>query len=141
MPAYPLLPPMFALVFWTFLVLLAIPAVRVYAVRRRQARPRDFRLGDAAGLPEYVQRPNRNYMNLLELPMLFYAVCLMRSLLGPPSATEVTLAWAFVGLRVAHSLIHIGYNHVMHRLAAFALSNFALLAMWILAARALLPGP
>jgi len=32
-----------------------------------------------------------------------------------------------------HSLIHLTYNHVIHRLAIFALSNTALVGLWLLA--------
>jgi hypothetical protein len=42
------------------------------------------------------------------------------------------LAWSYVALRVVHSLIHITYNRIVHRFAAFAMSNAALLAMWVL---------
>src|SRR5271155_1694517 len=69
--------PSFALVAWTFLVLLCIPFVRVRSVRRREIAPTDFKYGESSAVPPAVSIPNRNYMNLLEMPMLFYVVCLM----------------------------------------------------------------
>ena len=78
--------------------------------------------------------PNRNYMNLLELPMLFYVVCLLLYVTGGASSLTIALAWAYVVLRVVHSAIHLSYNHVMHRLAAFTLSNVALVFLWLSAA-------
>jgi hypothetical protein len=39
-------------------------------------------------------------------------------------------AWLYVALRVAHSLIHLTYNNVMHRLIAFAVSNPVLAGLW-----------
>jgi hypothetical protein len=42
------------------------------------------------------------------------------------------VAWVYVALRVIHSLIHITYNNVLHRLSAYALSNFVLMAFWVL---------
>jgi len=54
----------------------------------------------------------------------------------PTSSAAIALAWAYVALRVVHSLIHITYNHVLHRFLAFASSNFVLLALWILVGRA-----
>jgi len=42
-------------------------------------------------------------------------------------------AWAYVALRIVHSLIHLTYNQVLHRLAAFTLSNGALVVLWVLA--------
>ena len=42
----------------------------------------------------------------------------------------LALAWTYVGLRIAHSAIHVTYNRVRDRLAAFAASNVALIMLW-----------
>jgi hypothetical protein len=125
--------PLFALAAWTLIVLALIPLVRVRAVRQREIRPDDFRYGESAQVPGHVSLPNRNYMNLLELPMLFYVVGLMLYVTGGASYVAIALAWAYVALRVVHSLIHLTYNHVLHRLAAFSLSTVALVGLWVLA--------
>jgi hypothetical protein len=70
-------------------------------------------------------------MNLLELPMLFYVLCLSLYVTERADSTACTLAWCYVGLRIVHSIIHNTYNKVVHRLIAFALSNFVLAASWI----------
>jgi hypothetical protein len=72
-------------------------------------------------------------MNLLELPMLFYVVCVVLYVTADGSHLGVLVAWAYVGLRIAHSLIHLTYNHVLHRLFAFTLSNVALVSLWVIA--------
>jgi hypothetical protein len=36
----------------------------------------DFKFGESARVPGNVSVPNRNLMNLLELPVLFYVACL-----------------------------------------------------------------
>jgi hypothetical protein len=41
------------------------------------------------------------------------------------------VAWSYVALRVIHSLIHLTYNTVMHRLTVFAVSNFVLGGLWV----------
>ena len=46
-------------------------------------------------------------------------------------AAGLALAWAYVACRALHSLIHLTYNNVLHRLAAFAASNVVLLVIWI----------
>jgi hypothetical protein len=46
-------------------------------------------------------------------------------------ALAVNLAWGYVALRALHSLIHLSYNNVIHRLSFFALSNFVLMALWV----------
>ena len=130
-----ILHPVFALAAWTFLVLLLIPFYRVRAGRRREIRSEDFKYGESATVPPYVSIPNRNYMNLLELPILFYVVCLLIYITSSSSPHATQLAWAYVALRIIHSMIHLSYNNVMHRLTAFALSNFALISLWLVAAR------
>jgi hypothetical protein len=126
--------PLFALAAWTFLVLMLIPFVRVRSVRRREVGPHDFKYGESPAVPPGVSIPNRNYMNLLELPMLFYVVCLVLYVTAGGSSLPVAVAWAYVGLRIVHSLIHLTYNQVIHRLSVFALSNAALVSLWAMAA-------
>jgi hypothetical protein len=126
--------PIFALAFWTSVVLLLIPITRIRAGRRREIVANDFKYGESPSVPKYVSIPNRNYMNLLELPVLFYIVCLLIFVTNCASPAMVGLAWLYLALRVVHSVIHLSYNHVIHRLGAFAASNFVLVTLWILAA-------
>ena len=126
--------PVFALALWTALVLFLLPITRVRAGFRREIRTDDFRYGESARVPPRVSLPNRNLMNLLEMPVLFYVVCLMLYVTGGASSGAVELGWAYVVLRVVHSLIHLTYNRVVHRLTVFALSNAVLFVMWVLAA-------
>jgi hypothetical protein len=126
--------PVFALATWTGLVLQLIPFYRVRAGLRREIRTDDFKFGESAAVPPYVSIPNRNFMNLLELPVLFYVVCLMLHVSAGTSPIALRLAWAYVFFRVVHSLIHLTYNRVFHRLSAFALSNVVLVSLWIVAA-------
>src|SRR5580693_9464333 len=133
--------PLFALAAWTFLVLLLIPFVRVRSVRRREIGPNDFKFGESRAVPPNVSIPNRNYMNLLEMPMLFYVICLMLYVSHRVQPGFMWLAWTYVALRVLHSLIHLTYNNVRHRLVLFALSNFAVISMWMaFFVRNVLPG-
>lgn len=123
--------PMFTLVCWTFLVLLRIGYKRLHAAFSGRVQAEDFRLGEADCVPEDVRLANRNYMNLLELPVLFYAAALLCIAMPLGNPLLLPLAWLYVALRIAHSLIHLGYNHVLHRFAAFASSNCVLLALWL----------
>lgn len=127
--------PLFALAGWTFLVLLLIPFYRVRAGLRHEIKSDDFKYGESPTVPPYVSVPNRNYMNLLELPMLFYVVCVLLYVTAGGSSIAIKLAWAYVALRIIHSVIHLSYNKVMHRLTAFAASNFVLITLWIVAVR------
>ena len=123
--------PMGALALLTFLVLGFIPVRRFRAAFAGQVKRDDFRYGESAAVPGEVSIPNRNYMNLLELPVLFYVAGLMYYVAGRVDQTALIIAWTYVGLRAAHSLIHMTYNNVFHRLGAFATSNFVLMAFWV----------
>jgi hypothetical protein len=120
-----------AMALLTFLVLGFIPARRFRAAFAGQVTADDFKFGESGAVPGKVSIPNRNYMNLLELPMLFYVGGLMYYVAGRVDATVLAVAWSYVVLRAVHSAIHLTYNNVMHRLAAFALGNVVLGVFWV----------
>lgn len=72
-----ILAPVSALAFLTFLVLLLIPLVRLFAVARGRVAGHDFKYGESASVPGGVSLPDHNYLHLLELPVLFYVLCLV----------------------------------------------------------------
>ncbi|MCF8506615.1 MAG: MAPEG family protein [Caulobacter sp.] len=123
--------PFLALGALTFTVLLLVPIRRFAAAAAGLVKVGDFALGESANVPGHVALANRNYMNLLELPVLFYAVCLAFFVTGGVSSLVLGLAWAYVGLRAAHSLVHLTANVVMVRLSLFAVSNAVLVALWV----------
>jgi len=124
--------PMGVLAFLTFGVLLLIPIRRFRAGAAGQIVSDDFKFGESPQVPGHVSIPNRNYMNLLELPMLFYVGSLMFFVTGKVDAVALGVAWLYVALRIVHSAIHLTYNKVMHRLMPFALSNLVLTVYWVL---------
>ena len=124
--------PMLALAALTFFVLLFIPLRRFRAVAAGHVTAEDFALGESANVPPRVSLANRNYMNLLELPALFYVVCVAFFVTGQVDQAVVNLAWVYVALRAVHSVVHISVNHVITRLSLFALSNFLLIALWVM---------
>jgi hypothetical protein len=132
MPQELVFTPMGAMALLTFIVLGFIPASRFRAVSARQVTAEDFKLGESARVPPQVAVTNRNFMNLLELPMLFYVAGLMYYVAGRVDQTALALAWSYVGLRAVHSAIHLTYNNVIHRLSAYALSNAVLMAFWVM---------
>ncbi len=123
--------PMGALVLLTFAVLTLIPVQRFRAAFAGKVKAHDFKFGESARVPGEVSIPNRNYMNLLELPLLFYVLCLSEYATSEVGTTSLALAWVYVGLRTLHSAIHLTYNNVFHRLTAFATSNLVLGLMWV----------
>ena len=115
--------PALLLMFWTLTVLLVVPIRRVKAVMDKRLTPRDFSHGESARVPPDVALPNRIFMNLVEVPVLFYAMVFMAYLTGLVNDVTVGLAWAYVALRFVHSGIYFTYNHVGHRALVFGTSN------------------
>jgi hypothetical protein len=123
--------PVAALAMLTFAVLLVIPYRRFKAGFAGQVTADDFRFGESSNVPPGVSVPNRNYMNLLEMPLLFYVACITLYVTKSVDTASLYWAWGYFALRFAHSAVHLTYNKVTHRLAFFALSNAALAVIWV----------
>ncbi len=123
--------PVSALAMLTFVVLLIIPYKRIKASMDRKVTADDFSFGESKRVPGAVSLPNRNMMNLLEIPVLFYVLSMMLFITGNVTPFFVNMAWTYFALRLGHSIVHLTYNKVLHRLALFASSNVVLIIMWI----------
>jgi len=122
--------PMAVMVVLTFVAGIYMLSTRISAVRTGAIRMSYWRVQTGAEPPEAVLKAGRHYSNLFEMPVLFYAACVTALALDLEGGGLLALAWLFVAARVVHTLIHLGYNNVSHRLAAFMLANVALLGMW-----------
>ena len=60
-----------------------------------------------------LKNGQRNLANLFEFPILFYALCIMIYVTGNVDETFVKLAWFFLYARIAHSIYHIFFNHII----------------------------
>ena len=125
-----LIQPIVALVLLTAIVGLLMAVYRNVAVIQGAASARYFRTYTADSPAEWVERPARAYMNLLELPVLFYVVCLLMLVTGRFDSVQVSLAWVFVIARTVHAFIHIAFNYVPLRFAAFVAGVITLAMVW-----------
>ncbi|HEX4300104.1 MAG TPA: MAPEG family protein [Gammaproteobacteria bacterium] len=123
--------PMIALALLTFGVLAYTGYKRFSAGFAGRVKGGDFRYGENANVPPDVAVANRNFMNLLEAPVLFYAICLALYVTAHVTAITLSLAWAYVAARAAHTAIHLAYNRILYRFAAYALSNVVLATLWL----------
>ena len=132
----PILAPVIALVLWTLVMGVWLYATRIPALKKHRVvydpqRPsEDFH----AQIPAEVRWKADNHNNLLEQPTLFYAVALTLALLDAGSGFNAGLAWGYVVLRIAHSLVQALINKVMIRFPLYALASLVLLIMTIRAA-------
>ena len=134
-----ILAPAAVLVAWSLVMLLWAGRARFAAMAAagfdlRKAPP-GGRGQDLEGrLPAAVMWKSHNYTHLMEQPTLFYAVVTILALAGASQA-DVTLAWAYAGLRIVHSVYQSTINRVAVRFAIFILASACLIA---LAVRALI---
>lgn len=123
--------PSFALVALTFAVAIRMLIVRIGEMRRLRIHPQKVAVSAQAAQCFVDTRAADNFRNLFEMPVLFYVALLAAFATSSTNGVLIALAWLYVACRVAHSIIHCGYNRVMHRFYAFASSCIVLLALWI----------
>jgi hypothetical protein len=136
-----MLAPAAVLVVWTLIVLLWIIPARFGAIARLPdksalAAKQGARGNDLEGvIPDKANWPAHNHTHLHEQPTLFYAVCAILAIVGP-GALDITLAWVYVAIRIAHSLWQNLVNKVPVRFALFLASTIALIVLAIRAVMA-----
>ena len=133
-----LLLPVVALVAWTMVMWTWMYVTRIPAIRAANMKldPHIARGEQMASLPAPVRWKADNYNHLMEQPTQFYAVTLALALAGG-AAIDVYLAWAYVGLRVVHSVFQSTVNKIEVRFTFFALSSFVLIGLTVRAVLAL----
>lgn len=133
MPYSPLIGPVFALILWSLIMLGWAGYRRLTGLKRLKVRP-DPNLPQAEllrSLPGKDRWPGENFNNLMEQPTLFYAVIFALILIRQDTDVNLVLAWAYVGLRILHSLIQATVNVIMVRFSVFTLATLVLLALVI----------
>lgn len=135
-PNTALLGPVIALVAWSMVMWLWMYATRIPAILSSKMRldPDAPRGEQMATLPAPVRWKADNYNHLMEQPTIFYAIVLALAVMGNASGTTLALAWAYVGLRVVHSLVQALANKIELRFALFVLSNIPLFGLTYAAA-------
>jgi hypothetical protein len=127
----PILYPIAAMLLLTTVVAALLLRERITEMKARRIHPQQLPSSSQMSATLQQTRAADNYKNLFEMPVMFYVLCLALYATQLASSGFVMAAWAYVALRVLHSVIHVGYNTVMHRFAVFALSSTLLLVMWI----------
>lgn len=130
----PILQPVIALVLWTFVMWAWLYATRIPAVAGKPMEPSMTAADLNAVIPPRVRWKADNYNHLHEQPTLFYAVALTLALAGAGAGLNLWLAWAYVAIRVAHSLIQALGNVILVRFAVFMLGSVVLLVLAVRAA-------
>ncbi len=138
----PILATVVALAAWSLVMWLWMYATRLPAMRK--AKIDTFNLVGGAGsdlkaiIPPKQQWPADNYNHLHEQPTIFYAIAITHALIGTGDGVNLTIAWAYVALRILHSLVQVLVNRVIVRFTLFSLSSLCLIALTLHAAMAML---
>lgn len=127
--------PFAAMLALTFAVWLHMYVQRIGYIVRNKIDSQKLTTPDRAMelLPDEINYAAFNLRNLVELPTVFYALCLMLYLTGEVDGIYVTAAWVFFAFRALHSLVHCTFNRVVLRFGFYMLSA---LALWFMLGRA-----
>ncbi len=127
--------PFAAMLVLTFVVWLHMYVKRIGYMTRNRIDAQKMTTPDRAYelLPDEINYVAYNLRNLVELPLVFYALCLMLYVTGEVDGIYVTAAWVFFGFRALHSLVHCTFNRVILRFGLYMLSAIAL---WFMLGRA-----
>ncbi|ACT58505.1 MAPEG family protein [Hirschia baltica] len=116
-----MLTPVLLLIVWTLIILVLLASRRlpsIIANAKKGIYP-SKRTQELAGLPEKSIWTSDNHTHLHEQPTLFYALCLYSHLVGVADNINIGLAFAYVVLRVIHSIIQTSTNNIIWRFRVF----------------------
>ena len=137
-----ILVPVVVLIAWSMLIWALMVVVRMQALKKAGVDVMKISGGRPGALdgvvPDKAQWPAHNYMHLVEQPTLFYAVCFALVLLHAGGGYNPMLAWAYVGLRILHSIVQVTINRILYRFTLFFLSSLALAALAVQAVRSVI---
>lgn len=135
-----ILGPVIALVGWSLVMWVWLYARRIPAMKAAKIDIGKLTGGTGSDLKQIIppknQWPADNYNHLMEQPTLFYAICLALAVMGQGDGANAAIAWAYVVLRVAHSLVQATVNRIIVRFTLFALATIPLIMLTVHAAMA-----
>jgi len=125
--------PVMVLILWTLIIWGWLYATRIPAMQKAKISPQDAARPGAGDwrekIPASVHWKADNYNHLHEQPTIFYALMVVTAITGGADLVTFYLGWAYVVLRIVHSLIQATVNHVMTRFMVFALSSITLIIL------------
>jgi hypothetical protein len=125
------LTPVLMLVAWTLVMWAWMYATRIPAMKAAGIDPQEAAYPGSwqDRLRPGVRSVADNYNHLHEQPTIFYALMFFAALTGGAETTSLALAWCYVGLRVAHSLVQATVNLVIVRFSLFMLGTILLVVL------------
>ena len=130
-----ILKPLAVLAMWTMVMWVWMYATRIPAINKL---PKPTEPGADQGwtgamleglIPREIQWKAHNYNHLHEGPTVFYAVALALAMIGGGDGMNAKIAWAYVAIRIVHSIYQATINKVVPRFMLFVLSSLCLIAL------------
>jgi hypothetical protein len=118
--------PVLVLAFWTFIIFVIMAPARFYFLRMKHPQTAAHTKNLKGLLPPWTERVADNYNHLFEQPVVFYVITLSIAVINNIEPLMIQLAWAYVALRVLHSIVQITFNFVPLRFTLFVTSWFIL---------------
>lgn len=115
------------MVAWIRMFMVRLPAMEKAQVDIKVVRSQKLK----ELLPESANISSEHFVNLFEMPVLFYLLSVCLFLTNHISDFYLYGCFIFVALRYLHTFIHLSYNNVMHRFISYILSSLVLWAMWL----------
>lgn len=127
---YQILYPVFAMFALVSGVLARLGYLRFTAVGRGQMDPRFYQTYRGGEEPELLRVTTRHFINLFEVPVLFYVGVVLTYITHQSSPWMIGVAWLYVALRYLHSYVHLGSNDVLLRFRVYIGSGLVLFVLW-----------
>ena len=123
--------PVFAMFALVAFVLGRMAKLRFGAVRRGEMNPAFYKTYQGDEEPEHMRVVTRHFINLFEMPVLFYVTVILTYVTHQAGTWMVACAWVYVALRYAHSYVHLTSNDVLTRFRLYIGSGLVLVVMWM----------
>ena len=128
-----ILKPLVVLAAWTMVMWVWMYVTRIPAMGKAGIDSKGLVGGTGESLdkvlPPEVQWKAHNYNHLHEAPTVFYAVAIVLAIIGHGDGFNAAVAWAYVGVRIVHSLFQATINKVIPRFALFVVSSLLLMIL------------
>ena len=126
-----ILNPMLAMMAWSALIVAILLMTRIPVVIKQWGNLQFAKHSDELRpkMSEKFRYITDNYNHIFEQPTLFYAVLIYIQLASASNQMNISLAWAYVSLRMVHSSIQLTSNNVSWRAASFATSSLILMTI------------
>lgn len=122
--------PVFAMFALVVLVFVRMARLRFGAVRSGQMDAAFYKTYQGGEEPEHMRVVTRHFLNLFEMPVLFYVGVILAFVTRQTTWPIVACAWGYVALRYAHSFVHLTSNDVLLRFRLYLASTLVLVLLW-----------